>query len=74
MFKKSANQKEACVKKFHNAKMSNSNHSPTDQPSTSSSNQQPVVRISVDLGNVGINSARHTTLQHISAKAEELLN
>ena len=73
-FKKTANQKEACIKKFRSAKMSASNESPPPhQPNSSSySNERPRVRILADSTN--IKSAHPTTLHHIVEKAENLLN
>ena len=75
-FKKNSQQKEAYVKKFHDAKMSvlSIDSSPT-QPSTSTGNQEMQQReISTDLVSLGITSASPTTLKNIAEKAKVLLN
>ena len=73
-FKKTANQKEACIQKFRSAKMSSITESPPAcQPnSLSSTNQRPGAHITIEFEN--IKSAHPTTLQHILEKAEDLLN
>ena len=74
-FKKTANQKEACIRKFRNAKMSSTNESPPPYPrnsSSSNSSERQRIQISVDFG--GVQSALPTTLQHTLEKAENLLN
>jgi hypothetical protein len=75
-FKKNSHQKEAYVRKFHNAKMSpRTVDSSSIQPSASvTSRQTQPVEISTDLTSVGITSASSTTLEHVSAKAKVLLN
>ena len=75
-FKKNSQQKQAYVKKFHNAKMSAlSVDSSSPRPSTSQeSPQTQEIEISTDLTSHGITSANPVTLQNVSAKAKVLLN
>ena len=75
-FKKNTNQKEACVKKFRNTKMSNNSDctGATETASTPPCAEQARIRISVDLVNSGITSLHPTTLQCMSGKVEKLLN
>ena len=75
-FKKNSQQKQAYVKKFHNAKMSAlSVDSSSPPPSTSQeSPQTQEIEISTDRTSLGITSANPMTLQNVSAKAKVLLN
>ncbi len=74
-FKKNTNQKQACVKKFRNTKMSNNSDctGATETASTPPCAEQARIRISVDLVNLGITSLHPTTLQCMSGKVEKLL-
>ena len=73
-FRKNSTQKEASVKKFRSAKVSNSGDGNTTlTTSTVASTQNPCQR-SFDLLNAGITSVDPTILQHMSQKVERLLN
>jgi hypothetical protein len=75
-FRMSVKQKEATLKKFHAAKMSDADTSGSDasiidqQHTTASEESQ----LSVDLSQSGITSVTNVTLEAISKKANELLN
>ena len=52
-FKKTANQKQACIRKFRNANMSSTNESPPPDPRNSSSlnsSERQRIQISADFG------------------------
>ena len=73
-FRKNSAQKEACVKKFRSAKLSNIHDTNTTPiTSTASSTQNPSQK-SFDFLSASIASVDPTILQHISQKIERVLN
>ena len=75
-FQKNTTQKEACVRKFRNTKMSQNSDciGVTETASTSSRAEQARIRISVNLDNSGIAYFHQILLQNMSGKVENLLN
>ena len=76
-FAKSTAQKESCVAKFHNAKMSDDRVRPQtgEAPRTQIAAQvEERVQLTVDLKSQGITCITPTTLQYIAEKAESILN
>ena len=78
-FKMNADQRDKHLRKFHEAKMSeteNDTNNPSCSVITSESCVPPIrpVRISMDLVELGITSAPVEILRSISSKAEKLLN
>ncbi len=67
-------QKQACVKKFRSAKVSNSHNTVTTPTTSSATPMQKPDHKSFDLLNAGIASVDPTILQHMSQKVERLLN
>ena len=74
-FSKSTAQKESCVAKFHNAKMSGDGFQADDASQRQTAAQiEARVQLTVDLKSQGITSINPTTLQYIAEKAENILN
>ena len=73
-FQKNSTQKEACVKQFCSAKVSNSCDTNTTPTTSSATPTQNPGHKSFDLLNAGITSVDPTILQHMSQKVERLLN
>ncbi len=74
-FSKSTAQKESCVAKFHNAKISGDGLQTGDAPQPQIAAQiESRVQLTVDLKSQGITCISPTTLQYIAEKAESILN
>ena len=73
-FRKNATQKEACVKKFRSARVSNNHNTNTTLTSSTATPTQNPDQKYFGLLNAGITSVDPTILQHMSQKAERLLN